>query len=146
MPPVHGFTIKLVSNVIACHWHADPQPSDVTALAAETTRLVKAAGMVCHFLAVIPEGVSHPTRETAAAMRQQMPSLLRDVETLHSVVMGEGATASLVRTFLRGLNALTAGRGRVFIHRNLEQALAELGKLGVNVDTLMREMPVLRTR
>lgn len=124
------FKAKLVGPVLVLCWQRDPNPAAVVLVEKELQRAA-ASHSRFHFMVIIPPSVGHPDRETASEMNKRMAMIFSTCATVHGVVLGDGAVQALVRTFLRGMNAIAVRRGNVFIHSGVEQAAAELAKQGV---------------
>jgi len=77
-------------------------------------------------LAIIGADTTPPDSETRTAMGKSMSLLLESLETMHVVIEGQGFRHSILRSAMAGVILIGGKRGRVVIHRSVEEALPGL--------------------
>jgi hypothetical protein len=115
----------LINRVLIIRW-GNPEVRDADALLRESLRASEKAGRSIINIMIMPSDIPAPEGEARKAMGQRAKELLQCTETVHCVIEGSGFKTSIKRSVTTSVILLSGQRGRVFVHKDLNEALAFL--------------------
>lgn len=123
-----AYTSEVIDSVYVVRWD-NPQASDIPMVEREVANAARRATGPLHGLSIVPATTRPPDDETRSAMGRSMSNLLEHLDTMHVVIEGSGFTHTILRNVMAGIILVGGKRGRVFVSREVVEALPELDKL-----------------
>jgi hypothetical protein len=112
----------LLDRVHIVRWQK-PELADTLPLVREVRQAAERLGKNLIGIPIVPEDIEPPTDEARAAMAKRMNEILEVSDSVHFVVEGTGFRPSILRSALSGILLVGGKRGRVLVHKNIDQAL-----------------------
>ena len=106
----------------------NPQAGDVAMVEREVADAARSAPGKLYGLSIVPATTRAPDDATRTAMGRSMSKLLVHLETMHVVIEGSGFAHTILRNVMAGIILVGGKRGRVFVSRDVGEALPILGK------------------
>ena len=122
-----AYTSEVIDSVYVVRWE-NPTATDVPLVEREVANAARRATGKLHGLSIVPAATRAPDDETRSAMGRSMSTLLEHLETMHVVIEGTGFTQSILRNVMAGIILVGGKRGRVFVVRDVLEALPELDR------------------
>jgi hypothetical protein len=98
---------------------------DIPTIDRELDAAYKANGGPIIYVAILPEDATPPDDKTRAEFIKTMQDVLTRCETMHFVMEGQGFKHAVLRTSVATILLVRGQRTKVFVHTNLEEALAK---------------------
>ena len=119
-----AYVSAIIGNVFAVRWDG-PTAADVEQMDAEVAAFKRGVSKM-HGLAVVPEDTPPPDDATRKAMGRSMKTLLDHLETMHTVIEGDGFKHTILRSVMTGVTLVGGKRGRVFTYATIPEAIVAL--------------------
>jgi hypothetical protein len=116
----------LLDRVHIVRWQK-PELADTLPMIRELRQAADRLGKKIIGVSIVPDGVDPPTDDTKSAMAKRMNDVLEVSDSVHFVMEGTGFRPSIMRSALSGMLLVGGKRGRVFVHKNIDQALKLIG-------------------
>lgn len=128
----------LIDRVHIVRWQK-PELADTLPLVREVRQAAQRVGKNLIGIPIIPEDIEPPTDEARSAMAKRMNEILDVSDSVHFVVEGTGFKPSILRSALSGILLVGGKRGRVLVHRNIDQALKLVApQVGLTPDVIKK--------
>jgi hypothetical protein len=112
----------LLDRVHIVRWQR-PELADTMPMVRELRQAALKLGKKVIGVSIVPDGVDPPSEDTKTAMAKRMNDVLEVADSVHFVMEGTGFRQSIMRSALSGMLLVGGKRGRVFVHKNIDQAL-----------------------